>query len=209
MQTQCGNSTLTFAQMPTPARACKRWALTGFYRVFAGVFTAPEYRMRGWAWHCAKITPGNKKGLESQGLFSNLWCPGETRTKRYMLRFLWGGVLCGFLSTHKSTHYFFCAYQNADFGDAQKRLPPSFGGRQSADFLPSPSLAASGAVWTGFRFRFCVGLRPVFAKPPGPPGTGSGQRMKHSYIVRRRGPNYPQGATPPGVPFGVGPGHEK
>ena len=103
----------------------------------------------------------------------------------------------------------FCAYQNTNFWDVRKRFTPSFGGRQSADFLPSPSLAASGAVWTGFRFRFCVGLRPVFAKPPGPPGTGRGQRMNHSYIVRRRGSNYPQGAGYPGVPFVWGSGHNQ
>ena len=88
---------------------------------------------------CVRFSSGNKKGLESQDLSSNLWCPGETRTKRYMLRFLWGGVLCGFLSTHKSTHYFFCAYQNTNFGEVRKRFPPSFGFGWSVEFLPTPS----------------------------------------------------------------------
>lgn len=45
---------------------------------------------------CRSFIAGNKKGLESQGLSSNLWCPGETRTKSYRLRHVWVVVLCGF-----------------------------------------------------------------------------------------------------------------
>lgn len=43
--------------------------------------------------------------------------------------------------------------QNADFGDTQKRLPPSFGLSLGPDFLPSPLACAFGA---GFHGRECT-----------------------------------------------------
>ena len=85
--------------------------------------------------------------------------------------------------------------RNANFGDAGKRLPPSFGSAAAPDFLPSPPRQRGVVVVLQSRFRcrirreasslqglYKLGRRKWKQRPT----------LKSSYEAKGRGSNYPQ-----------------
>ena len=101
--------------------------------------------------------------------------------------------------------------RNANFGDAGKRLPPSFGSAAAPDFLPPPPRQRGVVVVLHSRFRcrirreasslqglYKLGRRKWKQQPT----------LKSSYEAKGRGSNYPQPGWAWGEPkwWGVGVG---